>query len=566
MHRHRGILVPGAFLAFAALSPAQAPTPGPMPVAPPTVAPAEVQRTAVVKRPVASRDEVMALARILDRHIDARLASERVSASPLADDAEFLRRVCLDLTGRIPTADRTVAFLEDRDPAKRDKLIDELGAGADFGKHLADRWQMLLIPRNSENRRIPFDPLTKWLEERFNANRPWDQIVKELLTAEGNGDANGAITWYLANRELDKLTDNVSRMFLGVQLQCAQCHNHPFTEWKQDAYWGMAAFFSKVRFQGNPRNPMRLGEGIVLNESERGRPLARPDSAKALPPTYLQGGQAPVDPRGPYRPALAGWLTSPSNPYFARAAVNRTWAQLFGRGIVNPVDDMHDGNVPSHPDLLKELTAQFAGHGFDLNYLYRAICYSRAYQRSSKPTGSNAEASPDLYARMAVKPMSAEQLFDSLVSVIGTEPGQPGAGQPRPASREERMQQKQQAKANTPPALRGPNASIRNFFIAMFGTEEGDNPADYNAGIPQVLALMNGRLTGMAIFRTIPELRGGGPPVVIDRLYLRTLNRRPSDAERERMLAYVRGADAPGQAFGDILWALLNSSEFALNH
>src|SRR5262249_37565988 len=170
----------------------------------------------------------------------------------------------------------------------------------------------------------------------------------------------------LANRELDKITDNVSRSFLGVQLQCAQCHNHPFTEWKQDAYWGMAAFFAKVRFAGNPRAAARRGISLELNEGDRGRPLQRPDSVKRLPPKFLAGPQPQVDAQAPLRPVLADWLTSPRNPFFARAMVNRVWAQLFGRGIVNPVDDMHDGNAPSHPELLKELTEQFTAHRFDV--------------------------------------------------------------------------------------------------------------------------------------------------------------------------------------------------------
>jgi hypothetical protein len=488
----------------------------------------------------------------VDRHLDKRLGAEGVPPSPLASDAEFLRRVYLDLTGHVPPADKVAAFLDNHDPEKRAKLIDELVAGPDFGRHLADIWQALLVPRTSETRRLSQEPLTKWLEERFNANLPWDRMVRELLTAEGNSEDNAAVTYYLGHQlQVDRLTDNVTRLFLGVQLQCAQCHNHPFTGWKQAEYWGMAAFFLKVRVAGNPRQAVRRGNGVELHENGRGRPARLPDSAKVVPARFLQGAAPAVAGDAALRPILAEWLVSPRNPYFARAMVNRAWAQLFGRGIVNPVDDMHDGNVPSHPELLRELTEQFAGHNFRVKFLYRVLCNSRAYQRTSKPTDANAEAGPELFARMAIKPLTPGQLFDSLVEVVGFEPGQ----------------QMFRGKANRPPALRGPNANPRNFFIAFFNLEDGSDPTEYQAGIPQVLRMMNGPMFNNAIYRLLPDLRGDGPAAVVERLYLRTLGRRPTPAERDRLAAYVnQQGDQRPQAFADVFWALLNSSEFVLNH
>lgn len=522
----------------------QAPNTSPPPTIPPTVAPAAAARPSPI-----SRQEVDALTRTIDRHVDRKLQAEKVWASPRADDAEFIRRAYLDLTGKVPSATKAASFLDNASPDKRLKLIDELLFSADFGRHLADIWQALLLPRNSENRAIPIEPFAKWLEDRFNTDQPWDRTVRELLTASGNSEDNKAINYWLANRELDKITDNVSRSFLGVQLQCAQCHNHPFTDWKQDEYWGMAAFFSKVRFVGNPLMAARRGVAIQLQEGGRGRPLITPDSAKQLPPKFLADRTTQVGQSQELRLVFAEWATNSRNPYFARAMVNRIWHQLFGRGIVNPVDDMHDGNVPSHPELLRELTEQFASHRFDVKFLFRAICNSQAYQRTSKPIAGNADAGPELFARMAVKPLTPEQLFDSIVEVVGFVPGQGPMGRRQKSA-----------------ALRGPNANPRNFFITFFQTGDGAaDPTEYQSGIPQVLRLMNGPMFNLAA-RNHPALaKSGKPEEVVDALFLSALARRPTAAELDRVRNHLAAGEQPRQAYGDILWVLLNSSEFALN-
>jgi hypothetical protein len=491
-----------------------------------------------------------ALARHIDEAIDARIRSEQVSFSPPCDDAEFLRRVYLDITGHIPSAEKAAAFLDSRDANKRAKLIDDLLDGAEYGKHQADIWQNLLLPRTSDNRAVPFDKMTKWLEESFNANKSWEQMVRAILTAEGDMDQNGAVVYFLANATPDKLTDNATRLFLGVQLQCAQCHNHPFTEWKQNEYWGMAAFFTKVRLEGNPRQAIMRQGTLKVNEGGRGRPLRLPDSAKRVAPKFLQGDQPQLGSGAAYRPVLADWMTSLKNPYFSKAMVNRTWAQFFGRGIVNPVDDMHDGNAPSHPQLLADLSAQFAAGGFDVKQLVRAVCNSRAYQRTSKPTGGNGDAGPELFSRMAVKVLSPEQLFDSLAQVLGT-PQQPARPQPRQAA--------------AAAILR--NVTPRTLFVNFFKGDDNADPTEYQAGIPQVLRLMNGPQMNNAAMLT-PILRSGKSPAqVVEHLYLATLSRRPTGHELNRTLALVRKhPDQARQAYADILWALLNSSEFMLNH
>jgi hypothetical protein len=486
------------------------------------------------------------LSRTIDKYIDHRLADEKVPPSPRADDAAFLRRAYLDITGRIPSADKAVAFLDNQDPTKRTKLIDELLASPEYATHQADIWQALLLPRNSDSRRVPFEPMVKWLEDDFKANKPWDKMIHDLLTATGEQDKNGAVTYFLANDGVDKMTDSVTKLFLGVQLQCAQCHNHPFTEWKQTEYWGMAAFFMKVQPQfSRPAAKDKSSPSVTEGANPR-RKNALPDSAKIVPAKFLAGDQPKVDAKAPLRPVLADWLTNADNPYFSKAIVNRTWAQFFGRGLVSPVDDMHDANPASHPELLDELARQLAANNFDLKYLIRAICNSQAYQRSSKPAGKNADAAPELFSRMTIKVLTPEQLFDSLGQALGPLPTPKADG-----------------KQGKPPVNGGPRAA----FVAFFGVEDGSDPTEYQAGIPQALRLMNApRLNNAAVLNQM--IKGNKKPEeIIEQLYLTTLSRRPTSTEHNKMVAFVqKHKDEPRQAYGDILWALLNCSEFATNH
>ncbi len=494
----------------------------------------------------AVKPDAVALAKRVDDAVNGQLAAEKVVPSARAGDAEFVRRVSLDLTGVIPPAEKVASFLDSTDPSKRATLIEELLTSPRYGRHLADTWQRLMLPRDSDNRRLQAAPFVQWLEEKFNANTPWDRMVRDLLTATGTQEQNGAVTYFLANPTTDKMTDSVSKLFLGVQLQCAQCHNHPFTTYKQNDYWAMAAFFTKVRAD-RVNKAAKNGDSPGINESGRGKAARLPESAKTLPAKFLQGEQPKLKGGEPYRPVLADWVTSPRNPFFARAMVNRVWAQLFGRGLVHPVDDMHAGNAPSHPELLQELADAFTASGFDVKFLFRAICNSEAYQRSSKPAGDKA-ADERLFASMAVKPMTPEQLYDSLASVLGPAKGQgdrPGKG-----------------------GMKGLAAGPREQFVAFFQADESAGPTDYHAGIPQVLRLMNSREMNATPAVVGAVARGGKEPAkVIEQIYLTTLSRRPTAAEAARLDAYVaEHKGEPRQAYGDVLWALLNSSEFALNH
>jgi hypothetical protein len=489
-----------------------------------------------------------ALTRLIDQEINKRLRAEKVSSAGLCDDAEFLRRVYLDLVGMIPTADQAAAFLNSKEPNKRAKLVDHLLADSRFGHTVGETWANMMVPRESNNRALNPKAFEEWLAAEFNKNTPLDKLVYSIVTATGEIDKNPAVTYFVANPTVDKVTDNSTRLFLGVQLQCAQCHNHPFTDWKQTEYWAMAAFYMKTRANATPQAAAKKGTVLTVSESNvkgGGKKGALPESAKIVPAKFLQGEQPKLDPTGPLRPTLGKWITSSDNKFFARAMVNRFWYQMFGRGIVNPVDDMHDDNAASHPELLVTLTEQFKINGFDVKYLVRSICNSEAYQRSSVSKGENVE--PDLYARREIRVLGPEQLFDSLVTVLGnTSARSEGGGKT---------------------GKKGGPATPRGNFVTFFRVDDA-NPLEYQSGIPQALRMLNSTFTNRADVTAAEIIRGTKTPAeAIERIYLCALSRRPTTAEVERLTAYVnRPVAAQRAAYGDVLWALLNTSEFVLNH
>ncbi|MBL8830297.1 MAG: DUF1549 domain-containing protein, partial [Planctomycetaceae bacterium] len=273
------------------------------------------------------------LATQIDVHVDRALQAKKIPASPRSDDAEFLRRVYLDITGTIPAYERVEPFLNDSQPDKRARLIDELLASPEYVRHMTDQWREHLIPNTAASARRRHETGIQWLEEAFRTNRPYDEFIRGVLTADGMQRNNGATTFLLTHQSLDELTDRLSKVLLGVQITCAQCHNHPFADWKQEDYWGTAAFFSKVKHQYE-----RIEKVEHYGVSERGdrKPVMTPPSLKVVPPTYLGGEPAKLDPAEPYLPVFVDWLASEGNPYFARAFVNRLWRSLLGRGLVEP--------------------------------------------------------------------------------------------------------------------------------------------------------------------------------------------------------------------------------------
>ena len=488
----------------------------------------------------------------IDKLVLDRLAESNISTSPRANDAEYLRRVYLDLAGRIPTVDEAKAFLDSTDSDKRAKLVDGLLAGKDHARHLADIWQVLLISKNSDARRLDRKAFVDWIAGEFAKNRPYNELVREILTAEGPQDKNPATTFWLSQVTVDRMTDTIGKVFMGSQIQCAQCHNHPFTGWKQDEYWGLAAFVMKVvaRPPGGKQTTspeVKEAPRVVKNRKNL------PESAKFVEAKFFGGDKPKVKESQALRPLLAGWLCASDNPYMAKATVNRLWAMMYGRGLVHPVDNINDTNPATHPELLDELTSQFQASNFDLRAMLRAMALSETYQRSSKPVAGNEGALSESYARMPIKVLTPEQLFDSIKTVLGSPEGN-------------RAELRKAAGANKPAAAKAANPeALRNQFLALF---EGDADADsteYLAGIPQVLNLMNSpRMNPPGAALRITQ--GLGQAEAIDKLYLATLSRPATDKEKERALRAVKESPAPKTAFGDVLWALMNSTAFASNH
>lgn len=509
----------------------------------------EIRKVAPAETKPAQPMDVKAASKFIDEQINKKLAEAKIAPSAKSSDAEFIRRAALDITGVVPSADRVASFIDSTEADKRAKLVDDLLSSSKYGERLADMWTHQMYPMDIANRFLTKQPLHKYLAETFNANKPWDAMAREIITAEGDVDKLGAVTYFAANQGVDKITDSVGKLFLGVQIQCANCHNHPFTHWKQVEYWGLAQFFYNVNINA-PRN--NKDKDAVVAVSENSRPNRRtnplPESAKNVKPKLLGAEEVRLASSKPYRPVLADWMCSPDNPFFSKAQVNRVWAQYFGRGIVNPIDDLSDENEPSHPDLLKGLANQFSSGGFDMKNLVRAICLSDAYQRTSQPTAEN-KNDKVLYSHMEIKVLSPEQLYDSLAAVTGgIDGGRPG-GPPKGM------------------AMRGAANSPRDRFVQFFMGSENPKASDYEAGIPQALRLMNNpRLSGSPALLAEISRSANQKEKVIERLYLMTVSRRPSESEVKRLTDYLSNAPDARTGYGDIMWVLLNSSEFALNH
>lgn len=486
------------------------------------------------------------LAVVIDRAIQQKLDQAKIPPSSIADDAEFLRRVCIDITGSVPTVERAIAFLDNKDPDKRAKLIDELLARPEYARHMTDIWKDLLIPNTAASARRKHEPIIQWLNRAFTENKPFNQMAREVLASSGLQEENGAVTFYITHESVDQITDRVARVFLGVQIQCAQCHNHPFNDWKQDEYWGLAAFFTKAK-SAYTRASGKEQYGLTeMPKDPKARALLMlPPSLKQVPPTFLRGAKATLPNDGPYLPTLAEWLASKDNPYVAKAAVNRVWQQLFGRGFVDPVDDLSPEKKPSHPELLNDLAKAFADGGFDLKALIRDICLSQTYQRTGKPTENN-RADTTLFSHMAVKVQSPHQLFDSMENVFQLADRKLG----------------ESSSQSNLDAVKG-----RGGFVGFFTGEDDATPIEYQAGIPQALYLMNSK-NHYRISKSATAIANqrGKPDAIIETCFLATLSRRPTADETKLFAAhFAKGSDVRTST-QDLLWVLLNSTEFLSNH
>lgn len=513
--------------------------------------------------PAAARERLdpAALAAKIDEVFSNDWQASQVNVTPPADDAEFLRRVYLDVAGKIPSVAEARAFLDDTRPDKRRRLIEDLVNRGSFAAHFANVWRDLLLPganMNLETRGLA-GPFETWLRVRFAANVPYDQLVAELITARLAAPAQpnplqrtlaapspGAFFQVNENKP-ENLAANTSRIFLGMQVQCAQCHDHPFSHWRRDEFWALAAFFGNL--QASAPDDDAAGAAVQVSVAGGSLKIKVPETELVVEAKFLDGSPPRLRAGEDPRLALSRWITGRENPYFARAAVNRLWDHFFGRGFVDPVDDLDERNPPAHPELFDEVARQFVAHDYDLKYLIRAIALTRAYQLSSRTEGGS-QSELDHFARMPLKRMTPEQLYDSLVQATGFRDN------------------------NTTQQPLNPfgDDSVRNQFLAKF-SDQSARRSEAQTSIPQALSLMNGvfmndatsleRSQIMSAIIELPVLDTAGR---IETLCLATLTRRPDAEESKLLVEYVQQSADEKEALADVFWVLLNSAEFIFNH
>lgn len=487
----------------------------------------------------------------VDSLVHDKLHKLRITPSGLCTDEIFARRVTLDVTGTLPDKKSLDAFLSDSSPDKRAKLIDRLLERKEFTEMWVMKFAELLQIQTDDNQGMSYKSTLlyfNWLKDRIANNVPMDQIVRDLLTSTGGTFVNPSTNYYQVERDNLKITENVAQVFMGMRLQCAQCHNHPFDQWTQDDYYSFASFFSQIgRKRGaDPR------ESIIYNRNSG--EINHPVHKKPMPVKFL-GGEAPDIKKGTdRRKVLADWLASPQNPFFARNLANILWAHFFGQGIIEPVDDVRVSNPPSNPQLLDELAKRFTDYNYDFKKLVRDVCNSRTYQLSSAVTESNKD---DLrnFARSHLRRLRAEVLLDAISQV--TETKNKFQGLPLGAK-----------------AIQIADGRVSNYFLTTFGRATRETVCSCEVvmepSLSQALHLLNGEVTNSRIKqgKVVANLlkQGKSNDAIVDELYARCYSRKPRDAERANILASLVGAESQTESLEDVFWALLNSKEFIFNH
>jgi hypothetical protein len=507
----------------------------------------------------------------LDKLVAAQLREDNIKPAARTTDEAFLRRVTLDLTGKLPSPTELTDFVTDCDPTKRSRVIDKLLASDAYASHSAKYWRDVITAKYTDRRAMGMVPaFEKWLTEQFKANKSWGDIAWSMLTAEGSvpyggpndgsvKDANPAATFLLAHLGDDQAEERAaetSRVFLGIQIQCAQCHDHPFDEWKQRQFHEFASYFSNIRTrQSRPDDGPRRLEMVVQYREHRLPDKNDPTKGTTVRPRFLTG--APPEARRndrDLRAALADAVTGPENFWFAAAFVNRTWAEMLGQGFFPTVDDMGPGKDAYMPDVLIRLAASFRATDYDIKQLLRTICNSDAYQRQIRP-GSSADEHLHFAAAYPTR-LPAEALWQSLTNVlgnIGAPSGPFGFRGPPPGA---------------PAFGRFGRPSLESTFVNEFKFDPSLKADEVEGSIPQALILMNNRDINQSIQARSSNLLSGvlkkysKDEDAIRALYFKAFARKPTDHELSKAAAYVHKVGKRDEAFEDLLWALLNSTEF----
>ncbi len=488
----------------------------------------------------------------IDEHIFAKLNSLGIPPSVPCDDATFIRRVTIDIAGRLPTPEEASTFATDTTPDKRDRWIDHLLASGDYADYFAGKWSSVLRnKRQNANYKRGTYAFHSWIRDSLYTNKPYDEFVGEILSATGEVGQNPPVVWYREVKDASQQVEDTAQLFLGLRIQCARCHHHPFEKWSQDDYYHFQAFFSRLG-----RKP-----GLQANEErifhKRGAASAKnPRSGKQLAPAGLGAEVLDLDPISDPRQSLVEWMTDPQNPFFAKALVNRYWKHFFDRGLVDPEDDMRVTNPASNPELLNGLAQHFIDSKFDLKELVRTICRSQTYQLSSDPNEYNLTDKQN-YSRFYPRRLQAEVLLDAInqVTVSTTSFG----GLP-PGTR----------------AVQLPDEGANNYFLNVFGSPQSDTACEcersQEANLAQSLHLLNssevqgklssdsGRAAALAAKEDVPHADR------IAELYGWVYSRGPIEEELAVAMAHIEKTENKRQAYEDILWALVNTKEFLFNH
>jgi hypothetical protein len=484
----------------------------------------------------------------IDTLVFRKLRRLNIVPSEQADDADFLRRVFLDVIGTLPTADEARRFLGDTRPDRRARLVDELLQRPEFADYWSLKWADLLrVDRQALGHKHAY-AYYRWIHDSFAANKPLDQFVRELLTAEGPLQESGPASFYKVVAKPGDTASTLSQIFLGVRLACAECHHHPFDRWSQTDYYGMQAFFAPVSVRGAAGAEMLQASGDALAK--------HPRTGETVP-AHALGAEAPKSSSpGDARRALAEWMTAADNPWFARNLANRTWAHFLGRGLVEPVDDVRATNPPTNPELLDALARHLVASKLDFRQLIRAITASRVYQLSSRPSSTN-ERDEQNYSRALFKRIDAEVLLDMVSQTTGVAEKFPGVP---PGTR----------------AIQLWDSKVPHYFLKLFGrpvrVSACECERNHEPSVAQVLHVLNAPEVqaklgheGGAVARLVREKTDDA--ALVEELYLTFYSRFPGEKEKAAALEYLRrDPQKRRQAAEDLAWSMLNSLEFVFNH
>lgn len=497
--------------------------------------------------------ELPKLVNYVDEHVFNKLKLLGMPPSNVADDTTFIRRVSVDITGQLPSVEQVSSFLKDTDPAKRDKLVDRLLNTPEYADYFANKWSAVLRNKrkNGQFTRGNF-AFYQWVRQSLVNNKPFDQFVSEIITASGEMSANPTIAWYRQVTDYKTRMEDTAQLFLGVRIQCAQCHHHPYERWSMNDYYSFGAFFSRV----GTKTGEEFGEARLFHQ--RGTAGAKnPKNNQTVTPTGLGADPLTIPPDEDPRQHLADWMTNPKNPFFAKSLVNRYWKHFMNRGLVEPEDDIRDTNPPTNPELLDALAANFIKNGYDLKQLIRDITKSKTYQLSAIPNGYN-EQDKQNYSRYYPKRLNAEVLLESIDTLSGVPTKFPGL-----------------PKETRPVAI--PDSGVSHYFLTVFGKPEMSSACECErtseANLAQSLHLINSK----DLYNKLANPNGRAKQLATDKrpddqklheLYLMAFSRTPEPHELKLATSHLAKypADKKHQGWEDIIWAMINTKEFLFNH